>query len=144
MSSLLSFVSAGTHGRVVFNLQNALLRTLIRARSLAFAAFLGARLSKSSLLYFSSETKSLSSASNDGVEARRFRGMFNDRSTNASLPRVSFVRLLLTALLDTGITEQVRMISRLLILLLDVPLNLNERVRRFSVLLLIRISGMSR
>ncbi len=33
-------VSAGTHGRLVFSRENALLRTLMRALSLAFAAFL--------------------------------------------------------------------------------------------------------
>lgn len=80
VSNLLSFVSAGTQGRVVFNLQNALLSTLIRARSLALAAFLGARLSKSSLLYLPSDANSSSSASSVGVEARRFRGIFCNHS----------------------------------------------------------------
>lgn len=40
VSSFDSFVSAGTHGNLVFNRENALDRTRIRALSLAFAAFL--------------------------------------------------------------------------------------------------------
>jgi hypothetical protein len=40
VSNLDSLVSAGTHGSVVFRRQNALLRTRMRARSRAFAAFL--------------------------------------------------------------------------------------------------------
>lgn len=39
VSSLESFVSAGTHGSLVFRRQNALERTRIRARSRALAAF---------------------------------------------------------------------------------------------------------
>ena len=39
MSSLESLVSGGTHGRLVFSFENALLSTRIRARSLALAAF---------------------------------------------------------------------------------------------------------
>lgn len=85
VSNLLSFVSAGTQGKVVFNLQNALLSTLIRARSLALAAFLGARLSKSSLLYFPSDANSSSSASSVGVEARRLRGIFCNQLFNPTI-----------------------------------------------------------
>lgn len=40
MSSLESFVSGGTHGNVVFSLENALLRIRMRDLSLALAAFL--------------------------------------------------------------------------------------------------------
>jgi len=71
VSSLLNLLSAGIHGNVVFNLQNALLKMRILALSRALAAFRGARLSMSSFMYFSSEGYS----SNDDVEARRFRGI---------------------------------------------------------------------